>query len=289
MVEIPQDIIDNIIETLAVDDYDDGRFLKRCAVVSSSFLLPCRKHLFSKLSLRFDETCQSLHQFLVENPGVLSFVRSIAIKPTYPRQWNRTWFIAILRLPFRCLESFYIDNKHYQLNWNKDFSSELKDALLSIIHSSTLKNFYLENIFRVPTMMFLGINLTTLGLTNLLRNNFDDVQSRVVTSEEVATTVVDHCVWIHHVSICSRPVHRTIIHTSIYFSLIWDIESPSEPIFLPFLCRPRLLEFGLLSSTIDDLNILSFVVRSLRVSLTPPATLEHLKLNIEFQDYNLND
>src|ERR1700679_40406 len=130
MVEIPQDITVNIIEKVG----DDRYLLREGAVVSSSFLLPCRKHLFSKLSLELDETCQRLHQFLVENPVVRSYVRSITIKPTYRSfEWNRTWFIAILRLPFCCLESFSIDNNlpEYRLNWNDDFSSELKDALLT--------------------------------------------------------------------------------------------------------------------------------------------------------------
>ena len=38
----------------------------------------------------------------------------------------------------------------------------------------------------------------------------------------------------------------------------------------------------------SDFGILSFLMRSLRVSLTSPATLEHLKFNISFQG-NDND
>jgi len=34
----------------------------------------------------------------------------------------------------------------------------------------------------------------------------------------------------------------------------------------------------------SDFEILSFLMRSLRVSLTSPATLEHLKFNIVFED-----
>ena len=37
------------------------------------------------------------------------------------------------------------------------------------------------------------------------------------------------------------------------------------------------------SSNTRDFDILSVLIRSLRVSLTSPATLEHLKLNFEFK------
>ena len=95
-VAIPQDIIDNMIE--AVDD--DKRLLKKYALVSSSFLLPCRKRLFSKIFLGRIEICEEFHQFLVENPVVLSFVRKITFK-LHRSSWcfttmNRTSLIAIL-------------------------------------------------------------------------------------------------------------------------------------------------------------------------------------------------
>jgi hypothetical protein len=211
-VAIPQDIINNIIKAVG----DDNRLLKKCALVSSAFLLPSRKHLFSEIYLRFegdrgDQACQRLHQFLVENPVVQSFVRSITIYRDWgyndsdPHlQWNRTSLIAILRLPFCCLESFSI-NTGYPLtpltpNWN-DFSSELKDALSTIIHSSTLKTLYLTRV-NVPVMLFHGIHLMKLVLSSLLPNNFDGEQSRLLTpaaSEGVAATasdtVIDRCVW----------------------------------------------------------------------------------------------
>ena len=280
MVEIPQDIIDNIIEAVGNDRY----FLKKCAVVSSSFLLPCRKYLFSKLSLKLDETCQKLHQFLVENPVVRSFVRSITIKLDRHYEWNHTSIIAILRLPFCCLESFSIDNSQWpqhQRSWNDDFSSELKDAILTIVHSSTLKTLYLCSV-SVPIMLFLGINLSTLELDDFSPNDFDGVQSGVLTSEEVATTVVDRCVWR-----CIRRMRGTRFPSPAYFPLIWEMEDHTQPIFLPFMCRLRVLEIYIdpSSATMSDFGMLSFLIRSLLVSLTSPATLEHLKFDISFEPY----
>ena len=289
MVTIPQDIIYYIIEAVASGDYD-RRSLKACALVSSSFLLPCRKHLFSNLYLTRDQTCQRLHQFLVENPVVQSFVRSITIV-LYNLLPICKSLIALLRLPFRCLESFRITRNdvwsQFPLDWNDDFSSELKDTLSTVIHLSTLKTLHLMRI-RVPITLFLGINLTKLELTDDLSNAFDGEQSRLLTpgaSEGVAATpphtVVDHCVWGYF-----KPVHGTVFPTSAYFSLIWEMEGLTEPIFLPFMCRLRILEiYGDIdpsSVTMGDFNILSLLIRSLRASLTLPATLEHLKFDIEF-------
>ncbi|KAM6492889.1 hypothetical protein JOM56_011023 [Amanita muscaria] len=276
-VAIPQDIIDNIIEAVG----DDSRLLKKCALVSSSFLLPSRKRLFSQISLRDDQACQGLHQFLVENPVIQSSVRSIAIRYHSCKshlQLNRTSLIAILRLTFCCLESFSIDikiDKHWHWdrdpsNWN-DFSSELKDALSTIIHSSTLKTLYLTEV-SVPIMLFHGIHLTKLVLHSLLLNDLDGEQSSLLTSanwEGVATTashtVIDQCVWT--------------------FDTVPQLEDLTEPIFLPFMSRLRVLEIRVdpSSATMDDFNILSFLMRSLRVSLTSPATLEHLKFYIVFE------
>ena len=47
----------------------------------------------------------------------------------------------------------------------------------------------------------------------------------------------------------------------------------------------RVLEIGIdpSSAAMSDFAILSFLMRALRASLTSPATLEHLKLNLTFQ------
>ena len=223
-VAIPQDIIYHIIEAVASDDDRDS--LEQCALVSSSFLLPCRKHLFSELSLGHHQVCQEFHQFLVENPVVLSFVRSISLYPTRSFEYNYTSLVAILRLPFCCLENFSINMSSllilYPWDWN-DFSSELKDALSTVIHASTLKTLYVENI-HVPIMLFLGLNLrlAKLEMTAFFPTEYDDEQSRLLTpaaSEGVATTashtVVDYCVCRYY-----RPVYGTRFSTTGYFSLI---------------------------------------------------------------------
>jgi hypothetical protein len=68
------------------------------------------------------------------------------------------------------------------------------------------------------------------------------------------------------------------------------MEGPPEPIFLPFMCRLRFFEIDInpRSATMRDFTIMSFLMRSLRISLTSPATLEHLKFKIWFRGYNNN-
>ena len=57
------------------------------------------------------------------------------------------------------------------------------------------------------------------------------------------------------------------------------------------MCHLRVLEIyiNLSSATMSDFVILSFLIRSLRASLTSPATLEYLKFDIVFEgNDNLN-
>src|SRR5260370_707749 len=47
--------------------------LKTCALVSSLFLLPTRKRLFSRISLSSKRSCDELHQLIPVNPVLKSF------------------------------------------------------------------------------------------------------------------------------------------------------------------------------------------------------------------------
>ena len=207
-MEIPQDIIDNVI---AAAGDDDTRFLKRCSLVSSSFLLPSRKQLFSRVTLENDQTCQEIHKFLVQYPVIQSFVRSISLKhmetPKYAKWLNGTSLLAILRLPLCRLDYFSIAvYPEFWMNWNwNSFSSEMKDALLNIIRSSTLKTLSLTGVTELPSTFFFHIvHLTTLELDSLLPEDFVLENSSSLTqaaSEGLGVTsmssqaVIDRCVW----------------------------------------------------------------------------------------------
>ena len=179
-VEIPQDIIDNVIAAVG----DDTHLLKQCSLVSSSVLRPSRKQLFSRISIN-DNTCQGIHQLLVQNPDIQSFVRDITLTESMPNwrivlEWaNCSSLLAILRLPFCCLERFSIivhrdewDGKTSESDWNSNPISELEDVLSNMKQLSTIKTLSLERITEVPITFFLRIDdLTTLVLLSLPPND----------------------------------------------------------------------------------------------------------------------
>ena len=304
-MEIPQDIIDNVIAAVG----DDKRLLKQCSLVSSSFLLPSRKQLFSSITLRSDRYCQRIHQFLVQNPAILSSVRAINLteyidsmdreRPLECQWMNSTSLLAILRLPFFCLECFSINvlQDYWGLkpwNWNT-FNSEMNDALSNIIHSSNLKTLSLKGITGMPTTFFHHIfHLTTLELHSVSPEDFRYVNSSSLThgaSMGVAPTsphpVIDRCIWHlkEYFEYRSEHASGTRFTSSAYLSLKSGHEGPDRSFFLPFICRLRFFEIDVDLGPLNsyDFDILSFLMGSLRLSLTSPATLEHLKFSISLQ------
>jgi hypothetical protein len=222
-VEFPQDIIDDIIAALG----DNTRLLKQCALVSSSFLLPSRKQLFSSITLRNDQNCDGIHQFLVQNSVIQSFVRTIVIKDNtrmFPEWMNGTSLLAILRLPFWRLKSF-VFREVWMWGLNS-FSIELKDALSNIMHSSSLKSLSLggsnSNLDLIlPITLFThAVHLTTLELYHLSPDNFGDEDSSLLTRaasnrvEPMASQIViDWCRWCF----CKGDVRGTRFALSPHF------------------------------------------------------------------------
>ena len=219
-LEIPQDIIDSVITEVG----DDTHLLKQCVLVSSSFLLPSRRQLFSRITLRSEQTCQGIYQLLVQNPVMQSYVRSIILTEDIDSsgsenheslEWmNGTSLLAILRLPFYFLVCFSIDlglkfrngSDPNPWNWNS-FCSELKDALLNIIHSSDLKTLSLKGINNLPITFFLHTHLTTLELYSISPRDFGVSSGRSENSNSMiwaalkgdvptdSHVMIDRCVW----------------------------------------------------------------------------------------------
>ena len=204
--DIPQDIIDNVVAAIG----DDKDLLRKCALVSHSFLHPSRKQLFSRIHLSSKRNCDRIHQLLVQNAVILSFVRTITLNVyllTSRRNFERTSLLGILRLPFCCLEHFSITAGRTQIlfrgpyDWNR-FSSEMKDALSSIIHLPTLKTLSLYRIQMPITFFHRIVHLSTLELSSLSPYDFGNENSSSLTraaSKEVRPTasdaVIDRCVW----------------------------------------------------------------------------------------------
>ena len=195
-VEIPQDIIDNVIAALG----NDARSLKQCALVSSSCLNPSRKQLFYNINFGYDvEACHRLHQVLVQNPVIRSFVRRIFVNPNGHWGSKLTFeksVLAILQLPFCHLEELSL----YTVKGSGFSGGSLKDAFSTLLHSPTLKILYLTNINNAPITLFHGIvHLTELGLSSVSFIYSGGEQPSSLTPKGVATKasyiVVDRCVW----------------------------------------------------------------------------------------------
>jgi hypothetical protein len=201
----------------------------------------------------------------------------------FPQWMNGTSLLAILRLPFCCLECFsinlgkgYWDPKPWTRNWNS-FSSELKEALSNIIHSSNLKTLELHS----PSLNDFG-DENSSSLAGFLKG--------MAPRASHWHTVIDRCVWRLREGLEDdygyEYMPSTRFPSSVYFSLIREREGPTQSIFLPSMCRLRFFEIfvNFNYETLHGFDIvLSFLMGSLRISLTSPATLEHLKFNIMFR------
>ena len=290
-VEIPQDIIDNVIAAV-------GDVLKQCALVSFPFLLPSRKLLFSRITPRSKQNYQGIPKFLVQNPVVQSFVRTITLteyrcwgNPIIPDWINGRSLLAILRLPFSRLECFSICGGRYRdvngytftsssCDWN-NFCSALKDALWDIIHSSTfnlkilsLGGHYQCADYPLPPPPPYHTGFVPLAERSLWRElNLADAGS----FEGSGTNSFSHGDW--SVSMAFRwggGGRRCAQYETPFiccFSLIHNGEVHTKSIFLPFM---RCLRFFKIDAnpglaTVHDFDILSFLIGSLCISLTSPT------------------
>jgi len=258
-VVIPQDIVYLVIAAVG----DDKHLLKNCALVSSSFLLPSRKQLFSEIYISNNRAAQRLFQVLVKNPVVQSFVRSIKI--AIEQHTESSLLLAILRLSFCCPEHFSIIMCYMWEPWNWNaFSTELKDTF--------------SNIVRSPNLFLDIAHLTKLTLNSVY---FNVKQSSSLTLAASKGPVIDQCVW----SLWLTERGETF-PTSPFFSLIRDMEGFDEQMSLPFMGRLRFLEINInvFSATTSDFADLSFLMRSFCINFTFLATLKHLKFSMRLCD-----
>jgi hypothetical protein len=301
---IPLDIIENILSEIG----DDTPLLQQCSLVSSSFHLFSRKHLFSEVFIKSAQTCRRLHLVLVQNPEIPPLIRKIRIlDPGNNRSshvlspemgWiNGDSLFNILQFPFRflrCLEfsiakADYTRNL-YPLDWTC-LRNELKAALSSIVQLSTLETLSLDGINHLPTTFFLNIaRLMTLELTFLSPDLFCDENTSSLTRaasnlnlKEVMsiTSQVDQCVWRF------KKVEEKkygIPFICLYLTNSGCSLPFREEIYLTFIsgCHIRFLQICLNANDFTILG-LDLLIRSLcrSLSTTPnPSTLEYLEINL---------
>lgn len=235
---IPQDIIDGVIEAI-----DTKSTLRRCALVSSSFLLPSRKRLFSHIHLRSDTQCKRLHSVLIENSHILSFITNLTVIRRVPQTklsldlWfskNPSSLLAILRLPLHRLTAFSLVSSPPFLQWGR-ISSNVQAAIQHIIRLPSLSKLHLSTINRMPISL-----LSDMGLVKHLFLNevYLDIPETVEqqSAQDGArldgysyAPAVEQFTWKLRRDIKFEGDELQVLHSTLYFSqsIYRDVQSSS--------------------------------------------------------------
>jgi hypothetical protein len=169
-LSIPQEIIDSIIGKI---DVQDKALLKKCALISHSFLHPSRKQLYSFISLNSGQDCQRLCRMDVQTRYLRLFVKTLHISDVFAESiLNNEYLLPILRLPLRRLETLSVSSEEYYVPWDI-LTDNMREALWNVIHSSPLTSLTLRSILEVPIDLF-------LGLTKLHMLDLDDISLDVL-------------------------------------------------------------------------------------------------------------
>ena len=153
---------------------------------------------------------------------------------------------------------------------------------INIIRSSTL---FLEGITKVPISFFQHITVTTLKLHDIPPVDFCDESSLTPASSKgvapvASHTVIDQCFWRFEL----YRYEITFIRLFFTSSRQRRANMITKSIFLPFMCRIRILKIDICLHPPpgDNFYLSYFVIRSLFINLTSPATIEQLEFNAEF-------
>jgi len=149
---LPQDIVETVIEQISPYDVET---LKRCSIVSRSFLAPSQKQLFSVVYLtkgRVD--CRRLYHLLLSTPHIATYIRELHVivfsDPPHHRgtkKWvyGEETFPRLLQTMRPGLKSFSLVMKYDSVNWAL-FPSVLQTAILDLCTSPNLMSIRLISI-----------------------------------------------------------------------------------------------------------------------------------------------
>ena len=159
---MPQDMISLILEQYL---FDDASTLHACALVSRSFLVSSQKCLFHTIHLDHQRHCQRLHQVLLSNPSLFTYVRDLFLvgyesggdisgpRPP-PVHWACTegTLHAVLNM-FPHLRLLSLTFSYPASDWNK-LSVEFKMALGRVFTLPSLTVCKVQGICNVPAECF---------------------------------------------------------------------------------------------------------------------------------------
>ncbi|KAF8966436.1 hypothetical protein BDZ97DRAFT_1756578 [Flammula alnicola] len=198
-LNVPQDIIDTIIDILAQNC--DRNSLKACSLVNGSFLEPCQKKIFSTVTLaatgrphRWDPQPTGdgvdirgirMYRLLQTSPHIAQYVRVLKMQARNPIEYR--WMTgsdetAAIIDAFIRVETFEFGS-NFPMVWPK-FHPSVKSSLISIMHSPNLQNLKLDNLHELPVFLVLSFGtITTLDLRD------SSCSSSVTTSIESTVQV----------------------------------------------------------------------------------------------------
>ena len=195
---LPQELIDHIIAQVADRYHWDA--LQQCSLVSHSFLLPSRKHLFTNIHINRATQCDKLHAVLARHPYIQSFIQYLRILyndhtyPDDPSLCDNKSLIAILQLPLRCLKDLTICSLSVPLKWD-NLNHEMKHALWVIIRCPTLTELTCSRL-NIPATLLFDTPARTLVLEQgSLNLNVFDTESSLDSQTGFFSTRIEHCIW----------------------------------------------------------------------------------------------
>ena len=162
---LPLDIIENIIDILINDDANGLQYVTAFSLVCQSFLPFCRKHIFSSIHIKLDDSythpltgnpySEAFGRLLLKTPAIAKYVRHLNIciirQDIIRRSYAGSGYLfgQVPRQLTR-LQSLTIWHSHYPHNdWNNN-SSSMQRSLLNLMHLPTLSHLNLRWISNFP-------------------------------------------------------------------------------------------------------------------------------------------
>ena len=182
--DIPQDIIDTILDELAHDTNLNA--LKHCSTVSRSFFWSCCRHLFRSITIDNLKQLKGFNRLLTSKPEISFHIRRLSVtRPARPTRVDDEDLAMVLRMVPRLRWLTWggqFDSWELQVNW-LHLSSNLQSALADLFQSPGLSTVNLSNLHFLPAsilstfthvkrLTFLNVNFTwsdtpTFALTQL--------------------------------------------------------------------------------------------------------------------------
>lgn len=167
-----QELVDGILDHLR----DDVRALKKCSLVSKSFLPTAQRHLFSTLDLDSSphghRISKRLQISLTLNPILSQYIRSLNFRLHWEMRGAGDTLVKTLKM-FPHLRSFTLRSSSMQHIWS-DLHACLRFALLGILQQDNLTSASITGVRNFPLSAFMHCqNLKHISIEGVV---VDDVE-----------------------------------------------------------------------------------------------------------------